>query len=41
LTFTVLAPFTALILSYAYYDAVVREQLEGPAAAPRDLPAEA
>jgi hypothetical protein len=41
LTFTVLAPFTALILSYAYYDALVREQLAGPATAPRDLPAEA
>jgi hypothetical protein len=41
LTFTVLAPFTALILAYAYYDGLVREQLEGPAATRRDLPAEA
>jgi hypothetical protein len=41
LTFTVLAPFTALVLSYAYYDALVHERLAGPAGAPRDLPAEA
>jgi hypothetical protein len=39
-TFTVLAPFTALILSYAYYDALVRDRLAGPAGAQRDLPAE-
>jgi hypothetical protein len=40
ITYTVLAPFTALVLAYTYYDALVRDELADRAPATRDLPAE-